>query len=107
VRAGNIDRQVELQSKSVKQDGYGEEIETWTRVATIWAGRKDLRGTEFFAAKQLSAEIACKWIVRYRNDITPYASRLVYEGNTYEVLAVIELGRREGLELMTDARVEA
>ena len=106
MRSGNLDRQVELQAKTVKQDNYGEEIETWTKIATIWAGRKDLRGNEFFAAKQLSAEITCKWIVRYRNDITPDASRLVYDGKIHDVLAVIELGRREGLELMTDARVE-
>ena len=106
MRAGQLDRQVELQAKTVSQDDHGEEIETWTGIATIWAGRKDLRGKEFFAAKQLSAEIACRWHVRYRNDITPDASRLVYEGNIYDVLAVIELGRREGLELMTDARVE-
>ena len=106
MRAGRMDRLVTLEYKTVSQNDHGEEIETWTAKATIWAGKKDFRGTEFFGAQQVNAEATGIFIIRYRDDVNTEDYRLTYEGDTYDIKAVAELGRRAGLELMVEARVE-
>ncbi len=106
MRAGIMDRRIELQQKTVIQDTYGEEIETWKKKATIWAGKRDFRGKEFFAAQQLNAEVSGVFCIRYRPDITPDDHRIIYDGKTYDIKAVTEFGRREGLQLMVEARFE-
>lgn len=106
MRSGPADRLITIQSKTVEKDEYGEEIETWTEVKKIWAMRRDLRGKEFYAAQQLNAEINTVFKTRYVSGITPDSHRVVYDGLTYNILAVVELGRREALELMVKARVE-
>ncbi|MCA9467679.1 MAG: head-tail adaptor protein, partial [Nitrospira sp.] len=42
---------------------------------------------------------------RYRADLTPI-DRLSYAGRTYDVTGVVEIGRREGLEIYSKARAE-
>ena len=39
------------------------------------------------------------FIVRWRAGIQPGTHRVVYDGRTYQIEAVVELGRREGLQL--------
>lgn len=105
-RAGAMDRLITIQSKSTSQDSYGEPIETWSDYTTVWAQRRDLRGNEFFAGQQLSAQVNTVFKIRYQSGITPYSHRISYDGLVYDILGVIELGRREALELMVKARVE-
>ena len=106
MRAGRLDRMVIIQRKTVVQDDHGEEIETWTNLDTVWAGRRDLRGKEFFAAQQENASISAVFTLRYRNDITPDDHRISYEGRIYDIKSVIELCKNVGLELMVEARAE-
>jgi len=105
-RSGKMDRLITIQSKTTEKDEYGEEIETWDTHAKVWAMRRDLRGNEFYAAQQLNAEINTVFKTRYVSGIAPDSHRIVYDGLTYNILAVVELGRREALELMVKARVE-
>lgn len=95
---GRMDRVVTLKKRTVSgQDTYGEETLTWADV-DIWAERRELRGDERFAAQQWMATLDARYFVYYREDITP-KDRLVDTSKTYEIQAVIPLGRREGLEL--------
>ena len=105
MRSGPLDRVLTLQKKTPTQDTYGEEIYTWTEVAKIWGQRKDLRGSEFYTAQQLESKITATFRTRFRSDITPGENRIVYDDVVYDIQAVIELGRREALELMVIARV--
>ena len=106
MRAGRLDRIVIIQQKAVSQDTYGEEIETWTTLDTVWAGRKDFRGKEYFAAQQTAASVSAVYTIRYRTDITPDEHRISDNGRIYDIKSVIELCRKVGLELMVEARAE-
>jgi SPP1 family predicted phage head-tail adaptor len=104
VIAGRMDMQVVLQRPTVTQGAAGQAVEAWTDVATIWAGRRDARGSEYFAAMARQAETETLFTVRYRADIIS-SWRLTHDGLIWDIRSVAMIGRREGLELRCTAFV--
>jgi SPP1 family predicted phage head-tail adaptor len=105
VRSGRLDRRLTLQRRTLIENDYGEAVETWTDLATVWAEKIPVRGAERYAAMQTVAEVDCKFRIRYRRGVTPL-DRVVCEGITYDVQGVLEIGRREGLEILAKGRAE-
>lgn len=105
MRAGTMDRLVTLQSRSDPQNGYGEVTPTFATLATVRAARRELQGEERFRAQQLDARITCEYEIYYREDVTP-RNRLVDDGVTYDILSVIQIGRRRGLRLLAMAAAD-
>jgi SPP1 family predicted phage head-tail adaptor len=104
VRAGNLDRRIELRHRRVVRDeASGQAVEKWTTAyATVWAQKDDQRGREYFAAQQITGELTTAFRVRFRPDVK-MTDRVVYDDLSYNVHAIIEIGRREGLFLMASA----
>lgn len=106
MRAGRLDRLVTLGKRTVASlTDYGEETVTWTDVP-VWAERRDLRGDERWTAQQVMGTQTCVYRIYYRTDLT-VEDRLVDGADTYDIHSVVEVGRREGLELLCSARGEA
>lgn len=99
IPAGILDQRVKLQSKSVTRATNGEEVVTWTDVATVWAQVQQLRGKEFFAGAQMQDEVDVRVRIRYRTGVTR-DQRLQWNSAPLDIVSVITLGRKEGLELM-------
>lgn len=98
-----MDRRVVIQSSAeTTGDGGGLE-QTWSTVATVWAGKEDSKGREFFAANQEIAERATRFRIRYRSGVTE-KMRVSLDGRTYDIESIEEIGRREGLWLYCVAR---
>jgi SPP1 family predicted phage head-tail adaptor len=87
------------------ENDYGEAVETWTTLATVWAEKIPVRGSERYAAMQTVAEVDTRFKIRYRTDVSPL-DRVVCNGITYDVLGVLEIGRREGWEILAKGRAE-
>jgi len=104
MQAGILDRFITIEKFTATQDSFGQEIETWTKHANVWAKKQDIRGDEFFNAKQFESEITTRWKIRWRSDLNT-EMRITYSNTTYNIRGIIELGRNEGLELMTEANV--
>lgn len=109
VTAGKRDRRVTLQRFTSSTDpGSGEVIETWGTLALVWASRRDVSDSERLASAEVAAEIGTRWVIRWSSlwsDLSPL-DRLESEGRIYEIVAVKELGTREGIEISTLARAE-
>jgi SPP1 family predicted phage head-tail adaptor len=75
-----------------------------TLPATVWAERLELRGDERWQAMQTIAGMTCKYRIRYRDDVDPECILVAADDKEYDIQAVLELGRREGLELICSAR---
>jgi SPP1 family predicted phage head-tail adaptor len=106
--AGERDRQVTLQQVTEgTTDSDGFPLEPWSTLASVFAKRIDLGGSEMFKASQLSAPYDTRWEIAYRTDMDPdeldipKVRRLVYKGRPYDIVAASEIGRREGIELFT------
>ena len=99
---GKFDRQLLLQRPAaVAQNRFGAPAPAaFEDVATEWGEQKPGTSTEAVQAQQLTAQQVVTWQLRYRADVVP-TWQLVCEGRTYQITAVQEIGRRQGLLLTT------
>lgn len=102
---GDFDRQLALQRPlAVAQNDYGALAPAdFEDVETVWGAQKPGTGTEAVQAQQLTAQQVVVWQIRYRTDIG-LTWQFVCEGRTYQITAVQEIGRRQGLTLTTYCR---
>lgn len=83
-----LSERVTLQQKSVTKNGIGEEIVTWSDVATVWAEVIPLRGREFFAANQIQQAADIRVRIRERAGLSPDL-RLVWKSQPYDITGLI------------------
>lgn len=88
------------------QNEYGETVNEWEDYATVWCQKKDVKGLEKWVAQQVKAELDTTFAIHYRDDVSP-VNRIVFEGREYDILQVLEIGRRESLDIVAKARAEA
>jgi SPP1 family predicted phage head-tail adaptor len=104
-----FDRTITLERFTFTTDeGSGEQVLTWSTLATVQASKKDVSDSERVASAEVAAEIGTRFQIRWDSsvaDLNP-KDRLVYDGRTYEIVAVKELGRRDGLEISANARAD-
>ena len=106
IRSGRLDKRITIQRKMTIPNDYGELVETWVDLVTVWAIYLPARGSERFAAAQQIAEIDTVFRIRYRQGVTAM-DRIVYNGRTYDIKAVVDMcGRKDGIELYAKARAE-
>jgi SPP1 family predicted phage head-tail adaptor len=88
MRAGRLDRRVTIQRQEQTQDAYGQPVETWTDVATVWAEVRDITGKEFVSAQATQNAVQTKITIRHRAGIVP-AMRAVHGSDTYNIESVL------------------
>lgn len=101
MKAGPLDRRVTIQRVTLEDDGYGS-VEVWADLVTISAQVVQQSGREFLAAAQTQAEQRVLFRLRWIEGLT-VLDRVSYGGRLHNIQDVKELGRREGVELMTVA----
>ena len=99
---GKLDRQITIQSLTQTQGEYGELIDTWTDVATVWANAYAGAGKEFVAARQVNAEVSMQFQIRWMAVST--TMRILYDGKYFDIVDIAEVGRRERLNIFAKAR---
>jgi SPP1 family predicted phage head-tail adaptor len=105
MRAGALDRRVTLMRAVTTLDAFNQDVAGFTRLAEAWAERTAVSDGERVRAQQVGASVTHRFKLRWSRaaaGITP-KDQLVCEGVTYQVSAVKELGRREGLEITASA----
>lgn len=102
MRAGALDRRVVIQSATTAQDASGQPIETWSTFATVWAERKDLRGSERFASEQELALRTATFRIRWLSGLHE-EMRVVDAGTTYDLVGIADDRRQGWMELACEA----
>ncbi|MFZ6801931.1 phage head closure protein [Undibacterium sp. Di24W] len=99
MNAGRLNRRITIQSFGTTQDAIGQEIQDWSTFAQPWANIRFLNGVESVKA---DAEVSVSKVsirIRYRQDITE-AMRIVYNGITYQIKAVLpDEAKRDHVDL--------
>lgn len=104
MRAGDLDRSIDIQASTAVQNTVGEPILTWSNVAASVPARvMPTRGGERFTAQQVVGDAVVTFRIRYRTGLT-VRNRLVYNGKNWDIRDIREIGRREGLEIDATAR---
>lgn len=101
--SGDMDRRIVLQRSTMVADEYGEPIKTWADFVTnpeVWAKVRPITGTERFQAQQVNPNTDTRFFIRFRSDVV-VKDRVAYNSEHYDILGILEIGRQEGLELIT------
>lgn len=97
---GKLRYRVSILKKTTGTDPDGYPIEEWVPIFIVWAEAKPIAGREYFTAAAVQAQHQVRFTMRYRNDITS-DMRLRYDGQDYEIKAILDLGgRRTWLQVM-------
>ena len=95
MQAGFLRNQVELQTNSPSTNGFGEQIASWTTVATVWASITPLSGREFVEAKAREVDATVRITIRYRSDMLPTPNwRVKFGSRYYDIDSVINRDER-------------
>lgn len=122
MRFGRLDRVITIQRKSTTSSDSGEPVETWANIATRRAASvAPVRGDERFTGEQLVANDQIEFRVHYSQTLAELSplDRVLYpapnageeadvaERSIHDIIAVHEIGRREGLQIITTRRADA
>lgn len=116
MRAGTLDRKISIERRTDTRDDHGQPIPTWTRIGlTRWSSVAPVQGSESFVSDQFVARQQTEFVVRYSSDLASLSplDRVIYPVTTtpadseiYDIVAVHEIGRRQGLRIVTARRSE-
>lgn len=83
--AGELNKSITFQRKTITHDTYNAPIETWSDAFTVWAAVAEIGSRELYQAQKLYSETSAVFKVRYTERITG-SMRIRYRGRTYEIL---------------------
>jgi SPP1 family predicted phage head-tail adaptor len=90
--AGTLRKRITLQQQSSSVDTYGQQISTWTDVATVWASIEPSVGRELMAAQAVSlaqpTTITIRWQTIFASPRAVAAMRAVYNGRIFNLHSV-------------------
>jgi len=101
MRSGKLDRQITIERKTITQDEYGDEVETWDEFLICKAKVMPMRAWERFRNEKLVSEEVYVFTIRYYSNIN-VEDRIVYENKYWDIIGKAELGRRRGIELTAE-----
>lgn len=98
IKAGKLDRQITITREAETVAASGAVSKAWAPVATIRAELVQRNADEYLAGFGEADAGGAVFRIRYVDGITT-ADRVTFDGVTYDIDEVAELGRRRGLEL--------
>lgn len=106
--AGKMDRRIDLLRATYAVNDANESIATWGVLASRAAKADAVSDGEKFRAAEMGASLSMRFMVRWSSDIADLdpTDRVLYDGRTYDIVAVKEIGRREYFEITAATRAE-
>lgn len=99
--AGTLRKRITLQQQSPSVDSFGQQVSTWTDVATVWASIEPSVGRELLAAQAVRLDqpttITIRWQPIFASPRTVAAMRAVYSGRIFNIHSVENEGERNTL----------
>lgn len=103
MRAGKLDRVLDIEAVTIGQGEYGSPVETWGPFVAGLRGQIVQSSTEeYFATSGSGATSTIVFRTRFVPGVTNM-HRIVYDGRNFDIEEVKELGRGQGLELRARA----
>lgn len=100
MRIGRLDRKITIQQTTESRTATGGVSDSWATISggEVWAEKRDLRGYEFFNARQVNVEADTMFTIRYLSTVTE-KMRIVCDSVNYDILHIAEIGRRKGQQI--------
>jgi SPP1 family predicted phage head-tail adaptor len=98
MRAGTLDRIIEIQRRTTGLDLYGTPVETWTAFATMRAQLLKNATDDREGARGHTTDALFTFRTRYLGGVT-LENRVAYQGQNFAIVGIEEIGRRVGLDI--------
>lgn len=99
MRAGSMKHRIKFMTPSKEADKYNDPLnETYILAFDAYAEKKNLRLRDTQSNGAERGQVTAVFKVRYNANITS-TMRVEWNGQTFEIENIVELGNREGLEL--------
>ncbi len=100
MQSGHLRHRVTIEQSTPAQNEYGELVESWAALVTVWGAVEPLDGREYFQVQQVQSTVTTRIRIRYRTGITPLM-RVAWDGRIFDIEDVIEpKSQRRELHLM-------
>lgn len=88
MRLGPLRHRITLQSRPAGKDEFGQPLEGWQDIVTVWASVEPISGRELLAAQQVQGEITHRIRCRYVDGVTT-AVRITFGTRVFDIQAPI------------------
>lgn len=109
MQAGKLDRRVTLVERVLTKAAFNEDVQTWPGPGRdVWASYEPIKDAERLRSAEVAASITARFQIRWSEAVSAVDPtwRLTFDGRAFDITAVKEIGRREGLEITAAARAE-
>ena len=103
MEVGKLDRLITLETNTTTRSKSGQAVSTWGNPQDVWANVRYQTPREAFQGDQNKALQTAVFTIRYRTEVSAAKSRVIHDGQTYNITGVAEVGRRQGLQLFGEA----
>ena len=106
-QAGKLNRRIQLRRATLVDDGFQNVEQFVDHGDLIWASKTDVSDGERIHAGAVSASLTARFVVRssaFTRDLTA-KDALTYNGVTYAIFGIKEIGRNDRLEITAGAEV--
>ncbi len=90
MRAGALRHLIDIEANTIAVDANGDRTETWASVHQCWASIETGNGREFFAARQVMADLTHTIRLRFVIGLTP-AMRVKYVDQKTQVTRYFDI----------------
>ena len=97
---GNLDQRIVIQGLSEATDDFGQRVQTFSTLATVWAKVEERNGNEKELGNQLVATRFVDFIIRYKSGLDE-RMRITYGGSTYLIQSIIKEDARKSFMRIT------
>ena len=107
--SGPLDRTITIEKRQYTLDAMGGEVITWVLIGNRAASSTPVKDGERFGNAEAIATITHRFQIRWNRamwDQLDPKCRITFDSRLYDVVAVKEIGRREGIEISATARAE-
>lgn len=97
MRISRLQQRITVQRRSSTLDAYGQEINSWTNIATVWAevkpisGREKLRSNAMVVEAQLTHEVTVRYSALFTPPTSADAWRILYGSRTFNIEASMNI----------------
>ena len=95
MRIGKMRYRITIQFPCGTVDDYGNSLDSWQDLTTVWADIVPVSGREYLTASQATSETTYKIYIRYMDNINA-KMRVIHGEQVYEINAVLG-DRRSGM----------
>ncbi len=106
MRAGELRQRITIQDRTIARNSFGEEVETWVDLATVWGKVESLSGSEFVATAEAGATVTHQITIRRRGGLLP-TMHVLYKDRTFEITAVLEDLAEQQVRLLCFEQISA